>query len=303
MSPLSEARSANASFSPSYLPVALFVGGTSGIGRATAEAFARYTKGRAHIIIAGRNRQAGEDIIASSPQTSDSRYEFVECDVSLLKNVHAATASLLTSLPKLNYLVVSAGLMTLKGRTETVEGIDVKLALDYYSRWTIISDLMPLLRKAKDAGEDAKVLSVLAAGKGGAIDFNNLDLREGYSLPKIMEVGPTYNDIMIESFSEQQPDMAFTHMFPGLVRTNLTKPAHWALTPVWFLMQAAMYPVSITAQDSAEYILHALLTGENGAFRRGEQGQLLKNEGPNYHVSKEAKSKLWDHTVEVTTVA
>ncbi|KZP26909.1 NAD(P)-binding protein [Athelia psychrophila] len=302
MPALSEARSANASFSTAYLPVALFVGGTSGIGRATAEAFARSTKGHAHIVIVGRNRQAGEAVLASFPQAATSRYEFVQCDVSLMQNVHATAAALRASLPKLNYLMASPGLMTLSGRDETAEGIDKKLAVDYYARWTFVKELVPLLRNAKDAGEDAKVLTLLAAGEGGNIDLDNLGLKRGYSLPKAMEAAATYNDLMIETFAAQQPDMAFTHMFPGLVRTGLTKPAHWALAPVWPVMQALMYPFSISAADSAEYVLHALLEGEKGFFRRGPQGQLLKNEGKGYFATEEAKTKLWDHTVEATTV-
>lgn len=321
MPALSEARSANASFSTAYLPVALFVGGTSGIGRATAEAFARSTKGHAHIVIVGRNRQAGEAVLASFPQAATSRYEFVQCDVSLMQNVHATAAALRASLPKLNYLMASPGLMALSGRDETAEGIDKKLAVDYYARWTFVKELVPLLRNAKDAGEDAKVLTLLAAGEGGNIDLDNLGLKRGYSLPKAMEAAATYNDLMIEvrnsmltcskvadhsrylqTFAAQQPDMAFTHMFPGLVRTGLTKPAHWALAPVWPVMQALMYPFSISAADSAEYVLHALLEGEKGFFRRGPQGQLLKNEGKGYFATEEAKTKLWDHTVEATTV-
>lgn len=60
-------------------------------------------------------------------------------------------------------------MITLNGRDETSdsEGLDKKLALHYYARWKFIKDLIPLLRRAKDAGEDAKVLSVLGAGHGG----------------------------------------------------------------------------------------------------------------------------------------
>ncbi|KAF7974035.1 hypothetical protein HWV62_13563 [Athelia sp. TMB] len=303
MSPLSEARAANAAFAPAYLPVALFVGGTAGIGRAAAAAFARHTHGRAHIIIAGRSRAAGEAALASFPRAPESRYEFVQCDVSLIANVRATASALRSSLPKLNFLVVSTGLMTLKGRDETAEGLDRKMVLDYYARWALVRELMPLLRAAKDAGEDAKVLSVLAAGQGGPIDLANLDLKTGYSLPRVMEAAATYNDIMIESFAEQQPDMAFTHVFPGLVRTDLTRPAHWALAPLWLLMQAAMYPLSIAPEESAEYVLHALLAGERGAFRRGDRAQLLENAGKSYHVTEEAKAKLWAHTVAATTAA
>ena len=197
MTSLSAVCTDNAAFSPSYLPVALFVGGTAGIGQATAQAFARHTKGRAHIIICGRNRAAAESIIATFPKSPESSYEFVECDVSLMKNVQATTTKLLSTLPKLNFLVLSTGFINLKGRDETSEGLARKLATDYYSRWKFIDGLTPLLRKAKDAGEDAKVLSVLAAGKGGPVNLDDLDLKE-YSLSKEMPAAATYNDIMIE---------------------------------------------------------------------------------------------------------
>jgi short chain dehydrogenase len=198
MTTLSTVRAANAAFSPAYLPVALFVGGTSGIGQATAEALARYTKGEVHIIICGRNRTAAESIIASFPQSAKSRYEFVECDATLMKNVQATTRGLISTLPKLNFLFMSPGLLTLKGRDDTSEGLDKKLALHYYARWKFTSDLMPLLRKAKDAGEDAKVFSVLAAGRGGPIDLNDLGLKKGYSLLAAARTATTYNDLMIE---------------------------------------------------------------------------------------------------------
>jgi NAD(P)-dependent dehydrogenase (short-subunit alcohol dehydrogenase family) len=189
----------NATFSPSYFPVALVVGGTSGIGRATVEAFARYTKGEAHIIICGRNRAAAEAIITSFPKSPNGKYEFIACDVSLMKNVHVMTTSLLSTLPKLNFLVLSTGFLNFNGRfDETNEGIDKKLAVDYYARWKLINDLIPLLQKAKDAGEDAKVMSVLAAGKGGTIDLNDLGLKKGYSFTGEMAASATYNDIMVD---------------------------------------------------------------------------------------------------------
>lgn len=128
-----------AASSLSYRPVAVFVGGTSGIGAGMARAFARHRNGDAHIILIGRNRAAAEQVIASFPKPSDGgesvRHEFVECDVTLMRNVRKVAAELVQQLPKLNFLVLTQGMMTMKGRDETDEGIDRKLALHYYSRW------------------------------------------------------------------------------------------------------------------------------------------------------------------------
>jgi len=197
---LSATRIANAAYftSSKSHPVALFVGGTSGIGEAAARAMARYTKGDSHIIICGRNREAADNIIASFPKHPQSHYEFVACDASLMRNVKAVTSDLLSRLPKLNYLVLSPGILTMKGRTETEEGIDQKLALHYYARWKFIHDLLPLLHKAKDADEDAKVLTVLGAGLGGEVDVDDLDLKKNYTLAKAAAAAQTYNDLMVE---------------------------------------------------------------------------------------------------------
>lgn len=198
MIPLAAVRAANATYAPISQPVAVFLGGTSGIGHATADALARYTNGDAHIILVGRNRANANAIIAGFPKNPKSKYEFVECDATLMRNVHNATTALLAKLPKVNFVFATTGYLTLRGRDETSEGLDKKLALNYYARWKMANDLMPLLRKAKDAGEDAKVMSVLAAGNGGPIDLDDLGLKKGFTLRTAGIAAVTYNDLMIE---------------------------------------------------------------------------------------------------------
>ena len=113
-STLRTAVSENSTFLPSYLPVAIFVGGTAGIGQGTAEAFARHTNGNAHIILVGRNRTAAETIISRfpTPSVEGAKHEFVECDISLMKNIERTTESLLKRLPRVNFLVLSTAAVT-----------------------------------------------------------------------------------------------------------------------------------------------------------------------------------------------
>ncbi|KAG6867330.1 hypothetical protein C0993_004329, partial [Termitomyces sp. T159_Od127] len=61
-----------------------------------------------------------------------------------------------------------------------------------------IDRLVPALVKAKEAGEDAKVLSVLAAGKGGEIDLDDLGLKKKFSVTNAALSAPTYNDLMLQ---------------------------------------------------------------------------------------------------------
>lgn len=140
----------------------VFVGGTSGIGRAMAQAFARHTNGNAHIVIIGRNKIAAAELIASFPKAdTNAIHEFIPCDVSLITNVHNTTSELARRLQRIDYLVLSSGILIFAGRNETSEGLDDKMALSYYSRWTFIHDLIPLMQKSE---RGAKVYSILAAG-------------------------------------------------------------------------------------------------------------------------------------------
>ncbi|KAG6917685.1 hypothetical protein DXG01_001660 [Tephrocybe rancida] len=304
MPTLNAVKAANALFNPSYTPVAIFVGGTSGIGQGLAEAFARHTKGNAHIVIIGRNRAAADSIIAQFPKPTDSAkytHEFVQCDVTRMKNVESVTTELLTRIPKINFLFMSPGLMTMKGRDETEEGIDTKLAVHYYARWKFINNLLPALVKAKDAGEDAKVLSVLAAGYGGEINLDDLGLKKTFSLTNAALAAPTYNDLMLQEYSAKYPALTFVHSHPGAVRSSLISSSDsiWlrALSPV---AKQLMRPFSLSYQDSGEYMLHGLLGHEKGFFRVDTQGEDIGMK--RYFGSEEAQEKLCQHTVEATEV-
>jgi len=204
---LASIRASNAAVphSTSNPPVAIFVGGTSGIGKGMVQTFARHTNGNSHILVVGRNREAAEQLFATIPtggtppgSTGKFTREFIQCDVTLMKNIHTATQDILSRHPKVNYLVMTTGIMTLKGRDETSEGIDKKLAVHYYSRWKFINDLLPSLTKAKDAGEEGAVLSIFSAGYGGPIDLDDLGLKKNYSTSNAASSAPTYNDLMLE---------------------------------------------------------------------------------------------------------
>ena len=126
-----------------------------------------------------------------------------------MKGVRGVATEIAGKVEEINYLCMSQGIMTMKTKDDTEEGIDRKMSLHFYSRYRIpilgltISFLLgnlllPKLEKSADKGEDARVLSVLAAGKGGAIDLNDLGLKDSYGLKRKADSATTYNDLMIE---------------------------------------------------------------------------------------------------------
>ncbi|KZT56931.1 NAD(P)-binding protein [Calocera cornea HHB12733] len=289
-------RAANATYRPTFRPVAMFVGGTSGVGQATAEGFAKYTNGDAHIIICGRSKEAAEKIIASFPKNEKSQYEFVQCDATLMSNIATVSADLRQRLPKLNYLFLSQGIMTMQGRTETSEGIDRKLALHLYGRWKFVFELMPLLEKAKEMGEEARVETVLHAGSNGKIDWEDIDLKNTYGLANAANHATTGNDLMVDEIARRYPNISFTHMFPGFVRTSIVNGV------LGKLLLPLVYPISVSMATAGEWLVHPLLSEKfaKGAFYLDNHAE---DAGPSKWSTEETRKKLYDHVVSMTKTA
>ncbi|KAF9255587.1 NAD-P-binding protein [Marasmius fiardii PR-910] len=307
MSSISAKRESNASYLRSlpYMPVAIFVGGTSGIGQGMAEAFATHTQGNAHIVIVGRNKSAADEIISRFPKptSSEAKHEFVQCDATLMQNVEKATSELISRIPKIDYLVMSPGYTTMKDRDESVEGIDRKLAVHYYARWKFVNDLLPALRKAQEAGEDARVYSVLSAGYGGNVDTEDLGLRKTFSKTRLALVAPTYNDLMMEEYATGNPGISFAHAHPGWVDTGYISNSESSFirrtnNVIFPILRPLLRPFIFTREESGESMLHGLLTTAKDprAWRLDQHGEDIGMR--RYYGTSEQRKVLWDHTVE-----
>jgi hypothetical protein len=54
------------------------------------------------------------------------------------------------------------------------------------------------MQKAKEEGQDAKAMSVLAPGSAGRVDLDDLGLKKGFSISAAGLQAPSYNDAMAE---------------------------------------------------------------------------------------------------------
>jgi hypothetical protein len=72
---------------------------------------------------------------------------------------------------------------------------------------------MPLLTKAAETGEDAKVMTVLGPGSpfGIEADLNNLGMKNSWV--GAMRICPTYNDLMFEVRLSPRPTRRFINIF------------------------------------------------------------------------------------------
>lgn len=89
--------------------IALFVGGTSGIGEITLKKFAKEVP-QPRVYLVGRSQIAADRIIAECKTINPSgEYIFIKADVSLIRVVNEVCASIQEKENRLNLLFLSAG--------------------------------------------------------------------------------------------------------------------------------------------------------------------------------------------------
>ncbi|CAG7927419.1 unnamed protein product [Penicillium olsonii] len=249
--------------------VGVFVGGTSGIGESTARAFVKYAASP-RVYLVGRSEtrasQIIEDLRALNP---DGQINFIKGDVSRLQEVDEACKEIQAKEEKINLLVLSAGILTMKGRDETDEGLDKKLSLHYYSRMRFLYNLLPQLTNAANAGAApgqrglSSVLSVLDARGNAPLILNDLSLKENYSLRNCANHAITMTSLSMEELAASYPATSFVHAYPGLVKTSLVRDngslMKLALNAMFFLLT----PMNVPLEESGERHLYA---GTNPSF-------------------------------------
>ncbi|MCJ1250458.1 hypothetical protein MMC30_007686 [Trapelia coarctata] len=208
--------------------VALFVGATSGIGEATLKQFAK-SSNAPKVYIVGRSKTSATSLLKEletlNPQGT---FNFIQSEISLIRNVDAVCNEIKGKEKKMDLVFLSPGFLTFAGRQETVEGIDTLASLRIYARFRIIHNLLPLLV----ASTSPRVVTVLAAGREGTIDLNNL---EPPSFTAAANTSATQTTLALEELTKSYPSISFCHAFPGFVNTGIMNRAMRSASGIWAL--------------------------------------------------------------------
>lgn len=279
--------------------VGVFVGGTSGIGEYTAYKFAQYTKNPTVYVI-GRNEAAGNAIIDKLKELNsspDAKYYFMKHDVSLMKECDKLCDVIKSKEDKVNLLFLSSGFLSIKSRDENEEGLDKKFSVNYYGRWRVVSNLMPLVSAAAEKDNQARVVSVLAPGNEGPLQEDDLDLKKKYTMLNFNRHIVEFNSLAVVRFANLYPKVSFTHAHPGIVSTKIDRDLPW-----W--IRAPIKPIfkvfAQSADDSAEKFFYLGYSGSDyktGSHIVDANLKDLKAPAENKgFLTKELQDKVWDHT-------
>ncbi|KAL4756327.1 uncharacterized protein BDW70DRAFT_166294 [Aspergillus foveolatus] len=238
MTTLTKVRASNKQLTAITVPqVAVFVGGTAGIGKAAlTELISTGFPVKAYII--GRDEAAFEPTLSELRALNPSAtLVFLQGEISLLAEAKRLTDIILIREGCIDLLFLSAGFLPFLGRQESKEGIELSTAVAYYSRQIFIRRLLPLLRaKAQTtqallgASFRPRIVNVLAAGAEMSTEnlfLDDLQLKQNghFSVPSYAGHVATMTSVSLKRLAEkaENKDIVVMHHHPGLVCTEIFK--------------------------------------------------------------------------------
>jgi NAD(P)-dependent dehydrogenase (short-subunit alcohol dehydrogenase family) len=321
-----EVKAANALINDATAPrVAVFVGGTSGIGKLTIKALVA-TGASVRIYLVGR--KSSEERMQAFIQelniiNSKAEVIWTEGEISLLAETKRVCGIIKSRESRVDLLFLTTGYAPFGAREETSEGIEITQSLEYYTRMLFVLHLLPLLDKA----EASKVVSVLAGGmEWRTVDLEDLDLKKrgNFGLIKAHIQYGAMNTMTLEKLANDNPNVTFIHSCPGWVDTGNVKrgsdPNSIKGWLVWLFLQPLISLLSFSDEESGQRHLFQSTSAAFGgrgvpwkgkpginSLEKPENGLFLVNYKcdctPNAKVlpalREKAQGKIWDHTQEI----
>jgi len=250
---------------------ALVTGGTGGIGKEIARELARTV---ARLIIVGRDADKGAEAERElRASATNCAIIFMQADLSLVREARRLADVVAGRLPRLHYLVHSAGIVRGR-RVVTDEGLESNFATNYLSRFALTERLLTPLQAAGRPGESARILLIAHPGFSGAIHYDDVNLAANYSMIRAFRQFHYANDVFaIELARRLQvtgdgPLVTVSCLHPGPTKTRIDREM-----PLWMklMVRFAVHPFfsrkpDVPAATAIKLLLAREFEGESGAL-------------------------------------
>ena len=193
----------------------LVTGGTSGIGRATAQGLAA---SGARLAITGRDREHTEDAADQIRAAGGGQVDIFVADLSSQSEVRRLADEVLRSLPRVDVLVNNVGGYW-NGRHITADGLEHTFALNHLAPFLLTNLLLGRLKHSAPARVVTVASHVHASGR---IDFDDLQGARSYSGGRAYNQSKLANVLFTYELARRLAGTAVTAtaLHPGVVRTS-----------------------------------------------------------------------------------
>ncbi|PKB18441.1 SDR family NAD(P)-dependent oxidoreductase [Flavobacterium sp. 5] len=270
------------------MKTALITGGTSGIGLSIAKELILLDF---KVLIVGKNRERGK---AAEQELNAKRAQcaqFVELDLSNMKNVNQFSDQFMKEHKSLDVLANIAGVMLPK-RQETAEGLEMTFAVNYLSGLVLSTKLAPLLEKT----EGSRIVNVGGPASQNlkpVLNFDDLQSVKKYNglliANKTVHAKSVLTQLLSEKYASKNIDVI--SFAPGLIRSNLGNNMPLVMRILFKLMSPMMSDTSTTGVEAC-----------SSKELQGVTGILLeKKKQTPIAFEKNYKEKLWLYSEELIT--
>lgn len=230
--------------------IVLITGATSGIGKETAKGLARLGAG---ILFTARDAQKGEDTKAEIiTETKNSNVEYFVADLSSLAAVRKLAADIQSKYQKLDVLINNAGVLP-QTREESLDGIELNLAVNFLAPFLLTNLLLPLLKNANGA----RVINVSSTVHNeGTIDFDDLESKkhfdryQAYGQSKLALI--LWSKLAAKEFKDRGVTINCLH--PGVIGTEMTMQYVRELNPIKAFLFSLTFVSEKKGAETAIYL-------------------------------------------------
>ncbi|KAI1772908.1 hypothetical protein F4818DRAFT_128194 [Hypoxylon cercidicola] len=285
--------------------VCVFAGATSGIGARTLERMMTMFASATFYILGRSSSQFAIQRKVLETLNPQMNIVYIETDVSLISGIDAAYEQIAATETKVDFLCMSMGGMPLNGAVYTKEGLETCLAISYYSRMRLVSNLLPLLRES----QRPRVLSVLNGGKEKHIDEQDIGLEQKWSIFAVVKHTTLMTSLAFDHLAASNDQITFMHNYPSLVKSdnlrrfNAPKSSSFlwriVLATVKSLMGFLRFCIGMSPKESGErQAFHLTSTKYTpGSWRIGSKSDIVPvNKALKYYEDNGWAEKIWEFT-------
>lgn len=277
--------------------VVIVTGASSGIGKATAEAFARMGW---HVIGTGRNpehcEQAEGDI--RSVASTGARIDFLRGDFCEMADVRRIASEIVGLTDRIDVLINNAGGVR-DQRYVSSEGLEATMAANHFAPFLLTHELLPMLKAtaAKSSPGAVRVLAVSSEAHRGcaSMRWDDLFWEEDYAPTGIYCQAKLANILFTRELNRRVGDFGIVahSMGPGVVLTNFASYGDDAMQA--YLKDAP----GATAEEAARTLVWMATSPECGVDGGRYFYELEEKRAEPHALDDEAAARLWTQSERI----
>lgn len=230
----------------------IVTGATSGIGLETARELAKMG---AAVTLISRNEQKLQNTTEQFKQeTGNNTIDWIQADLSSVESTKQAAETFLARHDRLDVLVNNAGAVFAE-RRESVDGIEMTIALNHVNYFVLTNALLPLMKATAAGTGDGRIINVSSqAHRNAKFNWDDLEGREKYGSFQAYSLSKAMNVLHANALARRLEGTGITanSLHPGVVATNIWSAQKGILGKIANFAKRFM----ITSEDGAQTNIH-----------------------------------------------